>query len=147
MHPKLYLMATNLLKRRGLMLPNPSQAKWARSSLKHHKELRAQLAKPRNRVETIPLGGTSCYDPSNFSHLPYPSLDTPQVVIHDLKTTTKPLVIFPSASPPELMGKAPLPLNPPPLPSLEDLPPRPATPEQTIPAEPQWTNPSQVIMA
>jgi len=92
-----------------------------------------------------------CYDPPNFSHLPYPSLDTPQIVSYNLTPVTKPPVIFPSASPPELMGKAPLPLNPPPLPPLEDLPPRPertrpATPEQTIPAIPQWTSPSQVIM-
>jgi len=78
----------------------------------------------------------SCYDLTNFSHLPYPSLDTPQVITYDLKTTTKPPVIFPSASPPELMGKAPLPLNPPSLPPVE----------QPISVTPQWTKPSQVIM-
>jgi len=59
-------MTTNLLKGRGLTLPNPSQAKWARLSLNYHKELRAQLAKAHNHVETIPLGGTSCYDPPQF---------------------------------------------------------------------------------
>jgi len=96
----------------------------------------------------IPL----CYDPPNFSHLPYPSLDTPQVVSYNLKPATKPPVIFPSALPPELMGKAPLPLNPPSLPPIEDLPPRtegtrPAMPEQPIPVIPQWTRPSQVVMA
>ena len=48
------------------MLPNPSQAKWAHFSLKHHKELRAQLAKACNHMETIPLGGASCYDPPQF---------------------------------------------------------------------------------
>ena len=97
-------------------------------------------------IALLSLG--QCYDPPNFSHLPYPFLDTPQVISYDLKLVTKPPVIFPSASPPELMGKVPLPLNPLPL---KDLPPRPektrpATPEQTIPAKPQWTNPSQVIM-
>jgi len=96
----------------------------------------------------VPICNASCYDLPNFSHLPYPSLDTPQVISYDLKPVTKPSIIFPSASPPELMRKTPLPLNPLPL---EDLPPRPeetrpATPEQTIPAEPQWTSPSQVIM-
>jgi len=65
-YPQLYFTTTNLLKGRGLTLPNPSQAKWARFSLKHHKELRAQLAKARNCVETIPLGGASCYDAPPF---------------------------------------------------------------------------------
>jgi len=144
-------MVTNLLKGRKLTLPNPNQAKWARSSLRHHKELRAQLAKPRNHVETIPLGGASCYDPPHFSRLSYPSLSTPEVTSFDLKPATKPSVIFPSAMPPEHMGKAPLLLNPPSLLPLEDLPPRPewtrpATPEQTRPAMPQWTSPSQVVM-
>ena len=96
-------------------------------------------------------GKCVCYDLPNFSHLPYPSLDTPQVTSFDLKPVTKPPVIFPSAMPPELMGKAPLPLNPPSLLPLEDLPPgpegtRPATPEQTKPTTPQWISPSQVIM-
>jgi len=40
-HPQLYFTMTNLLKGRGLMLPNPSQAKWAHFSLNYHKELRA----------------------------------------------------------------------------------------------------------
>jgi len=49
------------------------------------------------------------------------------------------------------MGKAPLPLNPPPLSPPEDLPPkpewtRPATPKQTRPITPPWTDPSQVTM-
>jgi len=122
------------------------------------KQLEDAHAYPKSKPSAQQMGDalkkqiqTMCYDLPNFSHLPYPSLDTPQVVTHDLKTTTKPLVIFPSASPPELMGKAPLPLNPPPLPSLEDLLPRsertrPATPKPTIPAIPQWTNPSQVVM-
>jgi len=61
----------------------------------------------------------NCYDLPKFSHLPYPSLDTPQVTSYDLEPTTKPPVIFPSASPPE----------------------------QTIPVVPQWTRPSQVVMA
>ena len=92
-----------------------------------------------------------CYDPPHFSHLPYPSSTTPELVSYDLKPITKPAappVIFPSATPPELMGKVPLPLNPPSLSPLEDLPPeiRPATPEQTRPTVPQWTNPSQVVM-
>jgi len=65
-HPQLYFTTTNLLRSRGLTLPNPSQAKWAHISLRYHKELRAQLAKARNRVETIPLGGASCYDPPPF---------------------------------------------------------------------------------
>jgi len=103
-----------------------------------------------NGPQLLPLI-TACYDPPNFSYLPYPSLETPQVISYDLKPVTKPSVIFPSASPPELMGKAPLPLNPPPLPPIEDLPPRTegtrlTTPEQPIPVIPQWTKPSQVIM-
>jgi len=65
-HPQLYFTTTNLLRSRGLTLPNPSQAKWARISLRYHKELRAQLAKARNHVEMIPLGGASCYDPPPF---------------------------------------------------------------------------------
>jgi len=154
MHPQLYFTTTNLLKSRKLTLPNPNQAKWACSSLKYHKELRAQLAKPCNHVEMIPLGGASCYDPPNFSHLPYPSSTTPELVSFDLKPITKlaaPPVIFPNATPPELMGKAPLLLNLPSLLPLEDLPPklewtRPATPEQTRPTTPQWTSPSQVVM-
>jgi len=102
----------------------------------------------KTSVEVVEV---ECYDPPNFSHLPYPSLDTPQVISYDLKPVTKPPVIFPSASPPELMGKTPLPLNPSSLSPLEDLPPRtkgirPATPEQTIPTIPQWTSPSQVVM-
>jgi len=99
-HPQLYFMMTNLLKGRGLMLPNPSQAKWACFSLRHHKELRAQLAKARNHVETIPLGGASCYDPPPFFT---PSSDPL-------------LVTLP-------MAKRPLPLNPSPLPELPPLPP------------------------
>jgi len=89
-----------------------------------------------------------CYDPPNFSHLPYPSLATPDVVSFDLKPVTKPPVIFPSASPPELMGKAPLPLNPPSLPPLEDLPPRPEGTRPAMPEQitPQWVSPSQVVM-
>jgi len=80
-HPQLYFTTTNLLKGRGLTLPNPSQAKWAHTSLTHHKELRAQLAKARNRVETIPLGGPHVMIHPNFSHpcqtpssSPYPCL-------------------------------------------------------------------------
>jgi len=75
-HPQLYFTMTNLLKSRGLTLPNPSQAKWARISLTHHKELRAQLAKAHNHVETIPLGGASCYDPPQF----FSSLSDPLLV-------------------------------------------------------------------
>jgi len=95
------------------------------------------------------------YDPPHFSHLPYPSSTTPELVSFDLrpvtKSATKPQVIFPSTTPPELMGKQPLPLNPPSLSPLEDLPPRPewtrpTMPEQTRPATPQWTSPSQVVM-
>jgi len=99
-HPQLYFTTTNLLKGRGLTLPNPSQAKWARLSLNHHKELRAQLAKARNCVETIPLGGASCYDPPQF----FSSLSDPLLI-----TLSTP--------------KRPLPLNPPSLPDLPPLPP------------------------
>ena len=96
-----------------------------------------------------------CYDPPHFSPLPYPSSPTQELVSFDLKPvvkhTTKPPVIFPSAMPPEYMGKQPLPLNPPSLSPLEDLPPkpewtRPATPRQTRPVTPQWSSPSQVVM-
>jgi len=90
-----------------------------------------------------PLSIALCYDLPNFSHLPYPSLATPNVVSYNLKPVTKPPVIFPSAMPPELMGKTPLPLNPPSLSPLEDLPPKL---EQTRPTTPQWTSPSQVVM-
>jgi len=99
-HPQLYFTTTNLLKGRGLTLPNPSQAKWARSLLNYHKELRAQLAKACNRVETIPLGGASCYDPPQF----FSSLSDPLLVTLS-------------------MPKRPLPLNPSSLPDLSLLPP------------------------
>jgi len=75
-HPQLYFTTTNLLKGRGLTLPNPSQAKWAHFSLNYHKELRAQLAKAHNRVEMIPLGGASCYDPPQF----FSSLSDPLLI-------------------------------------------------------------------
>jgi len=73
-----------------------------------------------------------CYDPPHFSHLPYPSSTTPDLISFDLKPVTKPSPIFPSATPPDLMGKQPLPMNPP---VLEDMPPKPV-----------WTHPSQVVM-
>jgi len=108
-HPQLYFTMTNLLKGRGLTLPNPSQAKWARSSLNYHKELRAQLAKARNRVETIPLGGALCYDPPQF-----------------FSSSSDPLLVTLSTP------KRPLPLNPLSLPELPLLPPsepsKPSTP-------------------
>jgi len=116
-HPQLYFMTTNLLKYRGLTLPNPSQAKWARFLLNYHKELRAQLAKARNCVETIPLGGASCYDPPQF----FSSLSDPL------------LVTLP-------MPKQPLPLNPSSLPDLPPLPPsepsKPSSPLDQPPVEP-----------
>jgi len=101
-HPQLYFTMTNLLKSRGLTLPNPSQAKWAHISLRYHKELRTQLAKACNCVEMIPLGGASCYDPPPFFA---PSSD--------------PLLV--TLSKPPLMAKRPLPLNPSPLPELPPL--------------------------
>jgi len=81
-----------------------------------------------------------CYNPTPFFLLPdsMPLIGTPVQ-----STTPIPPVIFPSATPPELMGKAPLPLNPPSLSPLEDMPPKP---EWTRPATPQWTSPSQVVM-
>jgi len=115
-HPQLYFTTTNLLKGRGLTLPNPSQAKWACFSLNYHKELRAQLAKARNRVETIPLGGASCYDPPQF----FSSLSNPLLV-----TLSTP--------------KQPLPLNPSSLPDLPPLPPsepsKPSSPLDQPPVE------------
>jgi len=116
-HPQLYFTMTNLLKGRGLMLPNPSQAKWACFLLKYHKELRAQLAKACNHVETIPLGGASCYNPPPF----FSSLLDPL------------LITLP-------MTKRPLPLNPPVLPDLPPLPPsepsKPSSPIDQPPVEP-----------
>ena len=103
-HPQLYFTMTNLLKGRGLMLPNPSQAKWAHFLLNYHKELRAQLARICNHVETIPLGGASCYDPPQF-----------------FSSSSDPLLVTISKLP--LMAKQPLPLNPSPLPDLPPLPP------------------------
>jgi len=115
-HPQLYFTTTNLLKGRGLTLPNPSQAKWACFSLNYHKELRAQLAKAHNRVETIPLGGASCYDPPQF-----------------FSSSSDPLLVTLP------MFKRPLPLNPPPLPDLPPLPPsepsKPSTPIDQPPVE------------
>ena len=96
-----------------------------------------------------------CYDLPHFSRLPYPSLPGPELISFNLepvtKHTTKPPAIFPSATPPELMGKQPLPLDPPPLSPLEDQSPepewnKPVIPEQTRPVTPQWTKPSQVVM-
>jgi len=84
-HSQLYFTTTNLLKGRGLTLPNPSQAKWAHISLRHHKELRAQLAKACNHVEMIPLGGASCYDPPPF----FPLSSDPLLVTLPSKPTTK----------------------------------------------------------
>jgi len=116
-HPQLYFTTTNLLKGRGLMLPNPSQAKWARFSLNYHKELQAQLAKAHNHVETIPLGGASCYDPPQF-----------------FLSSSDPLLVTLS------MPKRPLPLNPPSLPELPPLPPsepsKLSTPIDQPPVEP-----------
>ena len=75
-----------------------------------------------------------CYDPPHFSQLPYPSSPGPELVSFKLepvaKHATKPPAIFPSATPPESMGKQPLPVMPEPI--------RPVTP--------QWTKPSQVVM-
>jgi len=120
-HPQLYFTMTNLLKGRGLTLPNPSQAKWARFSLNYYKELRAQLAKARNCVETIPLGGAACYDPPQF----FSSLSNPLLV---------------TLSKPPLMAKRPLPLNPSPLPDLPPLlpsePSKPSSPLDQPPVEP-----------
>jgi len=120
-HPQLYFTMTNLLKGRGLTLPNPSQAKWAHFLLKYHKELRAQLAKARNHVEMIPLGGASCYDPPQF----FSSLSDPLLV-----TLSNPLPI----------AKQPLPLNPSSLPDLPLLPPsepfKPLSPLDQPPVEP-----------
>jgi len=110
MHPQLYFTTTNLLKGRGLTLPNPSQAKWAHFSLKHHKELRTQLA--CNHVETIPLGGASCYNPPYFSPLLYPSASTP-------KPLAKPLSVLPPLPPSNpskdaiMQPPIPLPVQPP----------------------------------
>jgi len=116
-HPQLYFTMTNLLKGRGLMLPNPSQAKWARLSLNYHKELRTQLAKARNHVEMIPLGGASCYDPPQF----FSSLSDPLLI-----TLSTP--------------KRPLPLNPSSLPDLPPLlpsePSKPSSPLDQPPVEP-----------
>ena len=115
-HPQLYFTTTNWLKK-TLTLPNPSQARWAHSSIKYHKELRTQLAKARNRVETIPLGGASCYDPPQF----FSSLLDPLLV-----TLSTP--------------KRPLPLNPSSLPDLPPLPPsepsKPLSPLDQPPVEP-----------
>jgi len=120
-HPQLYFTMTNLLKGRGLTLPNPSQAKWACLLLKYHKELRAQLAKACNHVEIISLGGASCYDPPQF-----------------FSSSSDPLLI--TISKPPLMAKRPLPLNPPPLPDLPPLPPsklsKPLSPLDQPPVEP-----------
>jgi len=120
-YPQLYFTTTNLLKGRGLMLPNPSQAKWAHFSLNYHKELRAQLAKACNRVEMIPLGGASCYDPPQF-----------------FSSLLDPLLI--TLSNPSPMAKRPLPLNPSSLPDLPPLPPsepsKPLSPHDQPPVEP-----------
>jgi len=82
------------------------------------------------------VSGTICYDPPHFSPLPYPSSPGPALVSFQLepvtKHATKPPVIFPSATPPESMGKQPLPL--------------PIEPEPVKPVTPQWTRPSQVVM-
>jgi len=120
-YPQLYFTTTNLLKGRGLMLPNPSQAKWARFLLNYHKELRAQLAKACNRVEMIPLGGASCYDPPQF-----------------FSSLLDPLLI--TLSNPSPMAKRPLPLNPSSLPDLPPLlpsePSKPLSPCDQPPVEP-----------
>ena len=60
---QLYFTTTTLLKKRMTPLPNPSGSKWACFMLRHSKKLQAQLLKPCNQVESIPLGETLCYNP------------------------------------------------------------------------------------
>jgi len=121
-HPQLYFTTTNLLKGRGLTLPNPSQAKWACPSLHYHKELRTQLAKACNHVETIPLGGASCYDPPQF----FSSLSDPLLVT--ISTPKRPLLLNPSSLPdlPPLLPSEPSkpssPLDQPPVKPLVPVP-------------------------
>ena len=67
-----------------------------------------------------------CYNPPYFLPGPSPgpvTLSLPADKLPVLKD--QPPIIFPSAMPPDLMSKRPLPMNPPPV---EDLPPRTDTP-------------------
>ena len=119
-HPQLYFTTTTLLKKRMTLLPNPSDSKWACLTLRHSKEIWAQLLKPCNRVESIPLGGTSYYNPPYFSPGPSPGPVTIRLPDKPPVLKDQPPIIFPSATPPNLMSKQPLPMNPP---LVEDLPP------------------------
>ena len=66
-----------------------------------------------------------CYNPPYFS--PGPSPGPVTICLPDKPPAFKdqPPIIFPSATPPDLMSKQPLPMNPPPM---ENLPPRVDTP-------------------
>ena len=117
---------TTLLKKRMTLLPNPSDSKWAHLTLRHSKEIQAQLLKPHNCMELIPLGGTSCYNPPYI----FPGSRSPDpmtICLPDKLPVLKdqPPIIFPSAMPPDLISKWPLPMNPP---LMEVLPPHADTP-------------------
>jgi len=106
--PRLYVEATMILKGKGIDMPNPTKSKWTAISGKCENlmVLRAHLAKPRNRVEAIPLEGTSCYDlPLKFSLPSSSSATSPPFAVPQSNPKPSPTLIFPSAllnlSPPQ----------------------------------------------
>ena len=83
-------------------LPNPTKSKWTAISGKRENlmVLRAHLAKPRNCVAAIPLGGTSCYDlPLKFSFPLSSSATLPPFAVPQSNPEPSPSIIFPSALP------------------------------------------------
>ena len=106
-HPQLYLMATTSLKAKGIKIPNPYKTKWATSTAKKENliTLRAVLNRPHNHMVAIPLGGTSCYNPPQFS-LPFSTLP--------LSPVLPPTIIInkpPSALPTPRIPMPPVPWN------------------------------------
>jgi len=115
-HPQLYLTATTSLKAKGIKIPNPYKTKWATSTAKKENliTLRAVLNRPRNRVVAIPLGGTSCYNPPQFS-LPFSKLPPSSILPPTIVINQPP----PSVLPAPRIPTPPIPLDQPtPLPEL-----------------------------
>jgi len=83
-------------------MPNPTKSRWTAISGKRENlmALRAHLAKPRNHVAAIPLGGTSCYDlPLKFSLPSSSSATLPPFAVPRSNPEPSLTIIFPSALP------------------------------------------------
>ena len=99
---RLYVEATTILKGKGIDMPNPMKSRWTAISGKRESlmALRTHLARPRNHVAAIPLGGTSCYDlPLKFSLPSSSSATLPPFAVPRSNPKLSPTIIFPSALP------------------------------------------------